>query len=918
MPWSLATDRPQARRTAAATTLTLLFALGCANGGPGMADSSMRDGARPDSALPGDASVPDGSTLDGSLPDGTPPGDATPPDGGAPDSTPPGDASVGPRTCATPDVTDTAGTDGWDDTLGRATVTIDGRDACRRSYTLRSTATLRDSRPDNPRTVPELEGWPTLRSGHDLFDALHALALEEVRENSVEAIRDGAFNDGSPVACGTGGCFETGLLWNYVWTRDTAYAVDLGLAAMDPTRARNSLEFKLSERRGGGGLQIVQDTGSGGSYPVSSDRVAWAVGAWALLGHLEGAERDDFRDRAYLALENTIDHDRGIVFDPTDGLYFGEQSFLDWREQTYPEWTADDVVHIAMGKALSTNLLHLRAIEVASALAAETGDSANASRFGGFADSLRAAIRTRFWLEDEGLFSTYIATRLDSSAVRRYDLLGSAFAVLYGVADAAQATRVLSNYPHYGPGAPVVWPQQQQTPIYHNRGEWPFVTAYWLRAAAAADHDGVADRMVNALVRGAAINLSNMENFEAGSGAAFLEDGTASGPVVNSQRQLWSVAAYLSMVHDTLFGLHAGPDGLAVEPYLTRGLRNDLFAGSDSIVLNDYPYRGRTLTVALHLPAVGGDGGAYDVGSVRLNGRTVTGPIALADLDAENRVDVVLVDRGGRAPASLTDVPDADWRDIFSPRTPVITAVDAGVSLGIGTGGETPSTVTLNIYRDGARVASDLPGTTTTWSDPTPPASGHSPCYAVESCFASGNCSQHSAPQCWWGTSGSAIEFIDASGLTNTGGSGSTSHGRFHYEPWGDPGDRLELSSFVPSRTGTHLLQVLYGNGAGAISTGITCAIKRIVVEDGSSGAVVAEGPVVMPHLGDWARWEESSFVPADLEAGRSYRIIIRGDDDVVNMSSFSHFETYTGGLGGSGGTFNRVNIAELRILAGR
>src|SRR5690606_32382395 len=135
------------------------------------------------------------------------------------------------------------------------------------------------------------EGAPSIRTGSDLFDALHALAVEEARENAVSAVRDYAFDDGNPVACGDEGCFETGRLWNYVWTRDTAYSVDLGLAAIDPLRARNSLLFKLSERRGGGGLEIVQDTGTGGSWPVSTDRVAWALGAEALLAWLDGPER---------------------------------------------------------------------------------------------------------------------------------------------------------------------------------------------------------------------------------------------------------------------------------------------------------------------------------------------------------------------------------------------------------------------------------------------------------------------------------------------------------------------------------------------------------------------------------------------------------------------------------------------------
>ncbi len=113
--------------------------------------------------------------------------------------------------------------------------------------------------------ISELEGWPTLRSGHQIFDALYALALQESRELGVDGIQDGAFND-------------------------TAYAMHLGLAGIDPTRAQRSLAFKLSERRAGGDLQIVQNTGTGGSYPISSDRVAWALGAQAVLAQLEGQD----------------------------------------------------------------------------------------------------------------------------------------------------------------------------------------------------------------------------------------------------------------------------------------------------------------------------------------------------------------------------------------------------------------------------------------------------------------------------------------------------------------------------------------------------------------------------------------------------------------------------------------------------
>ena len=126
-----------------------------------------------------------------------------------------------------------------------------------------------------------------------MFDAFYQFVIAELDEASVSAIRDGAFRNGEPFAC-PNGCFETGKKWPYVWTRDTAYAAHLGIASLDPTRDRGSLELKISERRAGGDLQIVQDTGTGGSYPVSTDRVVWALGARSVIAQLSGEERDAF------------------------------------------------------------------------------------------------------------------------------------------------------------------------------------------------------------------------------------------------------------------------------------------------------------------------------------------------------------------------------------------------------------------------------------------------------------------------------------------------------------------------------------------------------------------------------------------------------------------------------------------------
>ena len=91
--------------------------------------------------------------------------------------------------------------------------------------------------------------------------------------------------------------------------------------------------------------------------------------------------------------------------------------------------------------------------------------------------------------------------------------------------------------------------------------------------------------------------------------------------------------------------------------------------------------------------------------------------------------------------------------------------------------------------------------------------------------------------------------------------------------------------------------------------------MKRVVIEDLATSTIVAQDVVVMPQLGDWDRWADSTMARVRLEAGHAYRITIRSDDGTVNMSSFQHFASYTAGTGGSE-PFARVNVATIRLLA--
>ncbi|HET9835377.1 MAG TPA: Six-hairpin glycosidase-like protein [Rhodanobacteraceae bacterium] len=412
-----------------------------------------------------------------------------------------------------------------------------------------------------------------VQTASTLFDGLYAMAQDDLHQDSVTSIKDDAFDHGQPIPCT---CFETGAKWHYVWTRDLSYSVDLGLWRYDAARSRNGLLFKLSGVRMPDvpqGPFVMQDTGSGGSWPISTDRVVWFLAARHLLGDTT------FADTTWQALTATLAQDREYVFDAKMGLYRGETSFLDWREQSYPAWTANNVVPIAQSFALSINVLHYDALQLAASMAAQRHD-ARAAEYRAEAKALKAAINVHFWRGDRGLYMSYIGG--DGAPYDAYDLLGLALAIDSGVADVQRARLSLANYPVWPAGSPVIWPERADQPIYHNRASWPFVSMYALRAARKLDDPVHIAFEIESLMRGAALAGSNMENYELATQATHVDEGKLSGPVVDSPRQLWSVAGYLDMVAEGLFGVTS--DG-RIEPKLPVSLVPMLFGARKEISL---------------------------------------------------------------------------------------------------------------------------------------------------------------------------------------------------------------------------------------------------------------------------------------------------------------------------------------------
>jgi hypothetical protein len=792
-----------------------------------------------------------------------------------------------------------------------------------RTYNLSTNAKLRDNNPASQQiTISEDPTHANIRTGNLLFDGLYALAVSEALANSVSQISDASYDNGVPIQIDA---FQTGESWKYVWTRDLSYSLYLALAGFDPSRAVDSLLFKASMLKptvvGGFENQIIQDTGSGGSYPVSTDRVVWAMGAAKTLTYLAPKDRQAFLEKIYPFLCDTIEQDRQLVFDPSDGLYRGEQSFLDWREQTYPGWTKGNVLPIAMSKALSVNAANYFLLRTAAEYSGLLNRREAQARYTTWANDLKESINLNLYDPRSGLYRSYLLSDDGSYEipVDRYDLLGESLAILFGIADQGQAESIIKNYPTGPFGPPVVWPQEKSVPIYHNQSMWPFVTAYWVKAAQKANNVNAVDAGIQSLKELAALNLSNMENYDFVSGLSHSNDGARKGPVIDSRRQLWSVAAYLSVIQDTVFGLDTSAAGIRFAPYVTAKLRNGTFPSTDVLQLHNFVYQGTHNQVNVHLPPAGSfTEGACVVDRTELNGKPLTGEFVSANsLQSMNVWDIFLKAPTTPTPdAALRIVDVSNERAICGPLQPVWQDGPQG-GLGLESGRvvlnyreDETENVTFNIYRDGQLCAQGIKETK--WVDPMSDdyqTAVHS--YAVASVDASSGTVSHLTPSRSFRTEDQKL-IIEAKDIRNQGGN---LVGDSHFENWGQSSDELETSSFQVKQPGRHLIRVQFSNGAGPINTGITCAVKKLEILKAGSEEPVASGYLVMPQSGDWTRWDMSSSVSAVLTPDEKYSIRIVEDNCSRNMSYMNNNESYSAGTGGGDKSSNYVNVSSVYVL---
>lgn len=451
----------------------------------------------------------------------------------------------------------------------------------------------------------DIARWPALESPEPIVDAIHRLSLEELGQLVRE---DGAL--------------AAGAKWPGVWTRDVSFAALLSLAMVAPDAVRRSLLAKVDSLG-----RIIQDTGTGGSWPISSDRVCWLLAAWELYQVTGDRE---WLAQAYAIGRRSIEADRHAVLDRATGLMRGESSFLDWREQSYPRWM--EPADIYMSQAIGTNAVHHGAYRVMARMARTLGgaDAREAARYTAWADSLRIAIDRHLWLADAGWYGQFRFGPYTTRVSPRAEALGLALTVLTGVADRTRARAMLAAMPQVPFGAPTFWPYIRGERFYHNASIWPFVTAFVTWAAADAGNTAVVEHGLATMLRGTALFLTNKENMVA-------ETGHFEGTALNSDRQLWSVAGALAMSHRVLFGLRLDGDSLRFAPMVPPA-----YGGVRA--LRGVRWRGATLDVTVR-------GHGAGVRRMLVDGAPVARAVLPATLAGRHRVTLEL---DGRWPASRT------------------------------------------------------------------------------------------------------------------------------------------------------------------------------------------------------------------------------------------------------------------------
>ncbi len=226
-----------------------------------------------------------------------------------------------------------------------------------------------------------------------------------------------------------------------------------------------------------------------------------------------------------------------VFYDESDGLYFGQPTFIDIGHSGYPDGynkpTTKKRNKCVWLKASSTNCLYYKGMCVMSEAAKRLGKTEEAAAWAQRAEKIKAAILKNLRAPDGSFY--YFLYR-DGTPEHRSDVLGSAFPVLMGIVEGEDARLALKNFPvtHYG--IPLIQPFYERDDFYHNNSMWPFADTFFLLAYEKAY--GVSTAEVNLQIM-----LNSFKN-----GHFYEQRNVKDNKPGGSWAQLWTTAGFLNVI----------------------------------------------------------------------------------------------------------------------------------------------------------------------------------------------------------------------------------------------------------------------------------------------------------------------------------------------------------------------------------
>lgn len=678
----------------------------------------------------------------------------------------------------------------------------------------------------------DISPYPRLRSDNKLHNAVYNMGLDEM-VNAVEPDTT----------------LRTGKEWAGVWTRDVSYSIILSMAYLQPEASKISLMKKVSPTG-----RIIQDTGSGGAWPVSSDRMIWAVAAYEL--YKVTGDRD-WLEYIYPVIKNSMEDDFEVTY--ADGGVCGETSFIDWREQSYPKWM--QTVDIYASQAQNTGAVHVAALEVLSDIAAELGKKDDAAKYRKMAKELNGSLFEKFWMPEKGTMAMYTYGREYPLVNPRSETLGQSFAILYDQVPDSIAATITENIPvtPYGPG--IFFPQIKDMPAYHNNGLWPWVASYWTLANAKVGNEAAVMEGIGSVFRPAALFTTNKENFNLDNGDIATE--------LNSSNMLWCLAGNLAITHRVLFGIHFDTDGLRIQPFVPKAL-----AGTRS--LTGFNYRGATVDITV-------TGYGNKVKEITVNGKPVKNPDGIIiPAKAKGNYDVAVTMADNDIPAMKVN----HTPNVKAPLTPI-----ARLTHDTDIAAANPGAPALNrlewrpieyiagylVVRDGKIVDQ----TRETTFEATAPGvyqvigfDGN----GVQS-FASEPLSNLPSQRVQPAKTATAMASPEVSYQPEGTIKGFTGKGFAEVDHKSAPA----VFDITAPAEGDYFMAVRYANGNGPVNTENKCAIRTLLVDGNKAGTIV------MPQrgVGNWNDWGMTNYLPVTLGAGsHKVEIVMMPCDENMNLST--------------------------------